>query len=422
MNVRVYPPDEIIEATIDLPLSKSISNRALIMNALTSGIPSLGAVAKCDDTDTMVAAIGLPLSLISAAPAYPVNVGLAGTAMRFLTGYFAALEGAHVELDGNDRMRQRPIGALVDALRQCGADIQYAGQEGYPPLLIRGKKLHGGKVEMDATISSQFISALLMVAPTFSSPLQLELKGEISSLPYLRMTLEMMQQRGIKAELSGNVATVEPGHYMNADREVERDWSAASYWYEIAAMSAGWITLPGLLKKSLQGDSALVDIFQKLGIISEFDTDEMPHGVVLNPSPELHSRLEINLSDTPDLAQTLAVTCCMLGVPFRFEGLASLRIKETDRLQALANELAKLSFDLTIERDSILCWETNQRHPVQAVGPIETYGDHRMAMAFAPVALFVPGLQITGAECVSKSYPGYWDDLRKAGFKVEDAV
>ncbi len=420
MDVSIYPPDEIIETTIYLPLSKSLSNRALIMNALTPGIPSLGAVAKCDDTDAMVAALELPLSLISRDPAYPVNVGLAGTAMRFLAAYFASLEGAHVCLDGNDRMRQRPIGPLVDALRQCGADIEYAGQDGFPPLVIRGRRLHGGNVSIDATVSSQFLSALLMVAPTFDNALRLRLQGEISSLPYLRMTMEMMRQRGVDVKLDEGTVTAHPAPYLRYDGEVERDWSAASYWYEISAMSAGWVNLPGLLSQSLQGDSALAGIFEKLGVISEFDTEEVPHGVALNPSPEVHSRLELNLADTPDLAQTLAVTCCMLGVPFRFEGLASLRIKETDRLQALANELAKLSYDLTIEKDSVLSWELSQRHPVQGVAPIDTYGDHRMAMAFAPVGLFVPGIVIRGAECVSKSYPGFWDDLRHAGFQVKD--
>lgn len=420
MDVSVYPPDEIIETSIELPLSKSLSNRALIMNALTPGIPSLGEVAKCDDTDAMVAALELPLSLINRAPAYPVNVGLAGTAMRFLTAYFAALDGAHVELDGNDRMRQRPIGPLVEALRQCGADIQYADKEGFPPLLIRGRRLHGGAVSIDASVSSQFLSALLMVAPTFGEPLHLHLQGVISSMPYLRMTLSMMRQRGISAELDGSMITVKPGHYLNYDRAVERDWSAASYWYEIAAMSAGWVSLPGLEKHSLQGDSALAAMFEKLGVVTEFDTDEVPDGVALNPSPEVHSRLELDLADTPDLAQTLAVTCCMLGVPFRFEGLASLRIKETDRLQALVNELAKLSFDVSVERDSVLYWEAAHRHPVQSVQPIDTYGDHRMAMAFAPVALFVPGIVIRGAECVSKSYPEYWHDLERAGFQVRE--
>ncbi len=420
MDVSIYPPDRMIEASIELPLSKSLSNRALIMHALTPGVTSPGAVAQCDDTDAMVAALGLPLSLISREAAYPVNVGLAGTAMRFLTAYFAALDGAHVELDGNDRMRQRPIGPLVEALRQCGADIEYSDRQGYPPLLIRGRRLHGGRVGIDATVSSQFISALLMVAPTFDSPLQLELQGVISSLPYLRMTLSMMQQRGISAEMDEGIVTVKPGHYMGSTRPVERDWSAASYWYEITAMSSGWVSLPGLTRDSLQGDSRLADMFVKLGVISDFDTEEVPDGVALNPSPEVYSRLELDLSDTPDLAQTLAVTCCMLGVPFRFAGLASLRIKETDRLQALANELAKLSFDVSVSHDSVLSWETTQRHPVQSVPPIDTYGDHRMAMAFAPVSLFVPGLVIRGAECVSKSYPEFWHDMERAGFEVRE--
>lgn len=418
MDIRIYPPEEMIEATVELPLSKSISNRALIMNALTPGAAFLGEVANCDDTAAMKAALDLPLSLINRAPAYPVNVGLAGTAMRFLAAYFAALPQAHVELDGNERMRQRPIGPLVDALRACGADIEYADKEGFPPLLIRGKKLVGGKVEMDATVSSQFVSGLLMVAPTFEKGLDLELKGEIASLPYLKMTIEMMAQRGIDVERTGNQVTVKPGYYQPSNRAVERDWSAASYWYEIAATTAGWITLPGLSEESLQGDCKVADIFEKLGIVTEWEDGS----AALNPSPEVFNRLEIDLSGNPDLAQTIAVTCCLLGVPFILSGLKSLKIKETDRITALANELAKLSFILDTSKPGVIEWETDQRRPVQAVTPIETYGDHRMAMAFAPVAYFVPGIIIKNAEVVSKSYPEFWDHMRSVGYTIQDVA
>ncbi len=418
MDIRIYPPEEMIEATVELPLSKSISNRALIMNALTPGAASLGLVANCDDTAAMKAALDLPLSLINREPAYPVNVGLAGTAMRFLAAYFASLDGAHVELDGNDRMRQRPIGPLVDALRACGADIEYGGSERFPPLLIHGKKLTGGKVKMDATVSSQFISGLLMVAPTMEHVLDLELQGEIASLPYLKMTISMMQQRGIAVELEGNRVTVKPGTYHPSSRQIERDWSAASYWYEIAATTAGWITLPGLSEDSLQGDSRVAQIFERLGIVTEWEDE----GAALNPSPEVFNRLEIDLSGNPDLAQTIAVTCCLLGVPFILSGLQSLRIKETDRITALANELAKLSFVLDTSKPGVIEWETNQRRPVQGVAPIDTYGDHRMAMAFAPVAYFVPGIVIKNAEVVSKSYPEFWDHMRAVGYTIQDAA
>ncbi len=402
---------------MELPLSKSMSNRALIMNALTPGAASLGVVANCDDTAAMKSALDLPLSLISRTPAYPVNVGLAGTAMRFLAAYFAALPGAHVELDGNDRMRQRPIGPLVDALRACGADIEYGGESGFPPLLIRGKKLVGGKVEMEASISSQFISGLLMVAPTFEKGLELTLKGEIASMPYLKMTIGMMQNRGIDVEMQGNQVIVKSGAYQPTTRAIERDWSAASYWYEIAAMTAGWITLTDLPDKSMQGDRRAADIFEKLGVVTEWEDGN----AALNPSPEVFNRLEIDLSGNPDLAQTIAVTCCMLGVPFILSGLESLKIKETDRISALCAELSKLSFLVDASKPGTLSWETNQRRPIRGVEPIATYGDHRMAMAFAPVAYYVPGLIIRDAEVVSKSYPEFWDHMRQVGFIIEDA-
>lgn len=418
MDLRINPPEEMIDVAIDLPLSKSISNRALIMDALASVPAPEREVADCDDT----AAVRSALNLLGEMPKEAsVNVGRAGTAMRFLTAYVAATPGLEAELDGDERMRERPIGQLVDALRRCGADIEYAGREGFPPLRVKGRQLTGGEMSIDAAVSSQFVSALLMVAPTFSSTLSLRLQGEISSFPYIKMTMGMMERRGINCEIYGSVITVEPGKYLSDSEPIERDWSAASYWYEIAAISAGWVTLDGLRLPSLQGDAAAAKYFERLGIISgtENDEGETVDGMVLTPSPEVHSRLDLDLADNPDLAQTLAVTCCMVGVPFHFTGLASLKIKETDRLQALQSELAKLSFDVEIIRDSELAWQM-QRCPVEELQPIDTHGDHRMAMAMAPAALFVPGLTIRHAEVVTKSYPQYWEHLRMAGFQIEE--
>lgn len=419
MDVRIYPPEEMIEATVKVPLSKSMSNRALIMNALTPGASPLAEVADCDDTKALVSA----LQLIGVKPkGAEINVGPAGTAMRFLTAYIAAQPGIEAVIDGSERMRQRPIGPLVGALRKCGAEIEFTGEEGYPPLQIKGRQLHGGKMEIDASISSQFISALLMVAPTFDSPLEIVLKGQIASLPYLKMTLEMMVRRGIKAELYGATINVEPGIYLTTEEKIERDWSAASYWYELTAVSAGWLVLEEMSLPSLQGDSETAKIFEKLGVITESAEDEdgsPADGLALNPSPEVFSRLDLDLSDTPDLVQTLAVTCCLLGVPFKFTGVESLRIKETDRLAALKAELAKLSFDVQIESNSVLSWQM-QRTRVESVAPIDTHGDHRMAMAFAPAAVFLPGLAIRNADVVSKSYPAFWDDMRNAGFTIQE--
>lgn len=410
MNYRIYPPQEFIDTEINLPLSKSISNRALIINALTDGAPRLERVAVCADTQAMTDALQSTDDRI--------DIGAAGTAMRFLTAYFATREGRTVTLDGSERMRQRPIGQLVDALRSAGADITYTGNDGFPPLLIKGKKLRGGEVEIDGAISSQYISALLMTAPVMSEGLTLKINGEIPSLPYVKMTLAMMERSGARAEMTPDYIKVAPGGYSHPETDTtEEDWSAASYWYEITALSAGNVTLPGLRLPSLQGDSECVEIFEKLGVMTE-RTDN--GAISLAPSPEMHSRLELDLAGQPDLAQTIAVTAAMLGIPFRLGGLASLKIKETDRLEALRAELDKLGISVEIERDETLSWE-GKRHPVFEIPSIETYQDHRMAMAFAPVALFCPEIIIKDVEVVEKSYPGYWDDLSRAGFTLQNA-
>lgn len=408
MRLRITPPEEMIETGVALPLSKSMYNRAVIMRALTPGDDSDPGPSPCDDATAMLGAIDTLCG--------DVNIGAAGTAMRFLTAYYAATPGADVTLDGCDRMRQRPVGALVDALRLCGADIEYAGEEGFPPLRIRGRRLHGGAVDIDSGVSSQFVSALMMVAPTFDSPLTLNLRGETSSWPYIRMTAGMMRNRGIDAEVYPTKVEIVPGAYRPAETDdVERDWSAASYWYSLTALSAGWVTLESLSWPSLQGDSMVATYYEKLGVVTAAEDGN----VELSASPEVFSRFEADFSDTPDVAQTVAVTCAMIGVPFHITGVGSLRIKETDRLEALRAELAKLSFDVEIIRGSELAWQM-QRCPVEELQPIDTHGDHRMAMAIAPAALFVPGLVISHAEVVSKSYPEYWAHLRMAGFQIEE--
>lgn len=419
MDLRITPPEEMIDVAISLPLSKSISNRALIMDAIAAAPAAARPVAVCDDTAAVRAALDALASMPQGAE---INVGMAGTAMRFLTAYVAATPGLEVTLDGDGRMRQRPIGPLVEALRRCGAEIEYAGREGFPPLRIKGRRLSGGEIDIDAAVSSQFVSALLMVAPTFDSPLSLRLQGEISSWPYIKMTLGMMSRRGISCEAYGSEISVQPGNYLPDNEPIERDWSAASYWYEISAISAGWVTLDGLCLPSLQGDAAAAGYFERLGVLSSVEDDECQpvDGLALTPSPEVHSRLDLNLSDTPDLVPALAVACCLVGVPFHFTGLASLKIKECDRLRALQKELAKLTYDVEIIRDSELAWQM-QRIPVESLKPIDVYDDHRMAMAFAPAALFTEsGLTIRHAEVVSKSYPDFWDHMRQAGFNIEE--
>lgn len=408
MNYRIYPPEELTDVRIELPRSKSISNRALIINALTDGALPLENIAACDDTDVMVKALS--------STGDSIDIGAAGTAMRFLTAYYSSLPGRTVTIDGSERMRHRPIRALVDALRDCGADIEYAGEEGYPPLRITGRILKGGDISLPASISSQYISALLMIAPKMEQGLTLTLDGGIISRPYITMTLSMMREWGIDSDFSGNIITIAPGKYSPVRFSVEADWSAASYWYEIAALSSIGISLGGLQQESYQGDSRVAGIFRNFGTVTGFDGGT----TILEPSPDMNPRLSVDMSEQPDLAQTVAVTCCMLGIPFRITGLSTLRIKETDRLEALRKELDKLSFTIAVEHDSELIWD-GERHPVFEEPAIDTYDDHRMAMSFAPVAIYVPGLIVNNIEVVSKSYPGFWDDLRQAGFNLIEA-
>lgn len=413
MNYKIFPPEYLEETPVNLPLSKSESNRQLIISALTPGGSRPHPLADCDDTDAMISALDKSTGHI--------NIGAAGTAMRFLTAYFATRRGADVILDGSERMRQRPIAALVDALRSLGADIDYAGAEGFPPLHIRGRMLEGGNVEMEASVSSQYVSALLMVAPTMEHGLRLKLKGDIISRPYIEMTLALMKSAGIKGkfdEISGAI-TVPNGTYSKGLPPVEADWSAASYWLEIAAISANPVWLAGLRRDSLQGDSAVTALFKVTGIESQWTSDGY---LELQLTPDAGSQLLVDFSDTPDLAQTMAVTCCLLGLPFCFTGLQSLRIKETDRLEAMQMELSKLGFVTDVTDPGTLTWTGARFDPGETIEPIKTYEDHRMAMAFAPAALFYPGLQIDNVEVVSKSYPGFWNDLRKVGFTLEEVM
>ncbi len=416
MDFQIFPPEDgFPQATVSLPLSKSISNRALIINALTPNAIPLSKVALCDDTDAIVHALANPEEEI-------VNIGAAGTAMRFLTAYFAAKnDGRTRMIDGTGRMRMRPIKPLVDALRQCGAEIEYVGEEGYPPLRISGKQLHGGCITLTAGISSQFVSALLMTAPAMTEGLCLTLEGDIVSRPYIDMTIALMSHWGIECETSNSNKTISvpSGSYKAVEFNVEADWSAASYWFEIEAVSYGEIALKGLNDKSLQGDSHVARIFRNFGVEPDWET-EYPL-LKLAPSPDIAPRLELDMSDVPDLAQTVAVTCCLASVPFRLTGLKTLKIKETDRLGALCMELRKLSFVVESVDDCELVWN-GLRIPHPTAGhPIafDTYADHRMAMAFAPVALYVPGIVIRNAEVVSKSYPEFWKHLANAGFRIE---
>lgn len=410
MDYRILPPDGFLEARLSLPLSKSMSNRALIINALTPGARPLDKVAVCDDTDAM-------RNALASQEAEEINIGAAGTTMRFLTAYFAAKEGSNLLLDGSERMRHRPIKVLVEALKALGADIEYAGEEGFPPLRIRGRKLAGGELKLDSSVSSQYISALLMIAPTMKEGLKLTFMGETVSRPYILMTLKMMEDAGIESDYFDDVVTIKSQTYKPFDFKIEGDWSAAAAWYEIDAISSGAVTIDNLARESCQGDRKLADIFERLGVTTEWEGED--GGSDLIPSPDQDARLKVDFSDTPDLAQYVIVTCVMLGIPFRFTGLSTLAIKETDRVSALTAELAKIGVMLQPESRDVVAWE-GQRRPIDALPVFDTYDDHRMAMCLAPISIFLPGIIIKNVEVVAKSYPEFWDELRNAGFTLLD--
>ena len=407
MKISITPPDSI-QATIQLPSSKSISNRALIIHALGNGEHPLNNLSDCDDTQVMIRAL-------QAQPGDTIDILAAGTAMRFLTAYLSVTPGDRI-ITGTQRMQQRPIQVLVDALRELGANIDYVAQEGFPPLRIQGKTLTQSHISLPGNVSSQYISALLMIGPMLENGLKLTLTGEIISRPYINLTLQLMKDFGGKAAwMNEHELLVEPQPYSSIPFYVESDWSAASYWYQIAALSPkACITLPGLFKKSYQGDSQVARIFRSLGVETLYGDKT----VTLQKSGKPVGRLDYNFINQPDLAQTFVVTCALLGIPFRFSGLQSLKIKETDRMAALICEMKKLGYVLQESEGSILSWEGErcERSPEA----IDTYEDHRMAMAFAPACLTLPNVRINNPHVVTKSYPRYWEDLKTAGFIIKE--
>ena len=404
MSIQIQAPKQI-DATITLPSSKSISNRVLLIHALAEGEGLLQNLSDCDDTQVLIRA------LQSASPI--LDIQAAGTAMRFLTAYLAITPGTKI-LTGTKRMQQRPIQVLVDALRTLGAEIEYADKEGFPPLKITGRQLTQSAIALPGNVSSQYISALLLIAPMLPQGLRIQLTSEIVSRPYIDLTLQLMQQFGAKASWTGPAELkVEPQPYQDIPFKVESDWSAASYWYEMIALTPdGKVTLPQLFEQSLQGDRQVATFFEALGVKTTFGEES----VTLTRMERTAQQLNIDFVEQPDLAQTFAVTSCLLNIPFRFTGLQSLKIKETDRLMALICELKKLGYVLHQEDDSVLWWNGERCQPSNLA--IDTYQDHRMAMAFAPAALLLPSVQINNPEVVSKSYPSYWKDLETAGFTM----
>jgi len=400
----------LLEGSIKLPASKSISNRALILNALSGKKQNnlLENLADCDDTAVLIKALSFQSNKI--------DIGAAGTAMRFLTAFLAGHEGIW-EITGSQRMKNRPIRILVDALNQLGAKIEYLEKDGFPPLKIDGHQLIGGKIDLDGSISSQYLSALMMLAPTMQKGLRLTIRGKLISSPYIGMTLKMMRQYGVQCEWSDKQIDIRPQPYQGIGFQVESDWSGASYWYQMLCLAKeGSILLKGLFPKSMQGDSRIATWFEDLGI----HTSYLKEGVRLTKTGQNIQVFQADFTDQPDLAQTVAVTCALKGIHFRLSGLQSLKIKETDRIQALINEGQKIGFLFNEKDNSILEWNGKRCKP-NPEEAIETYEDHRMAMAFAPVALIKGTIKINHPEVVSKSYPSYWEDLESCGFIVEPA-
>jgi len=408
MKYIIQPPEKLISASILLPASKSISNRALILNALSKSSFAIENLSNSDDTEVMLAAF--------ANNGYEINIGAAGTSMRFLTAYLAQLEGEEHIITGTERMKNRPIRILVDALRQLGADIEYVEKEGFPPLKIKGRKLTGGEISLNGSVSSQYISALMMIAPSMTNGLILKLEGKIISRPYIELTSQMMQDFGVVSQLNDSIIRIEHQSYLPTPYLVESDWSAASYWYEILALTSNdaEIELLGLQKNSSQGDAKIAELFDCLGV----STDYTDRGVRISKNANRTAKLVYDFVNEPDMAQTFVVTCCLLNIPFRFTGLKSLKIKETDRISALQKELRKLGYIIADFEDSVLEWNGEKCEP--EVNPvIDTYEDHRMAMAFAPASLVLGKIIINEPQVVSKSYPNYWEDLRETSFRTQ---
>ncbi|RYJ43440.1 3-phosphoshikimate 1-carboxyvinyltransferase [Flavobacterium beibuense] len=395
----------MLSSSIQITGSKSETNRLLLLQALYPQI-KVENISESDDADAMIKALNSSEDVI--------DVHHAGTAMRFLTAFFAVHGNREVLLTGSSRMKERPIGILVDALRSLGAKIEYTEKEGYPPLRIAKSEITNNKVSLKADVSSQYITALLLVAPKLKNGLEIILEGKVTSIPYINMTLGLLAQVGIGTQMTGNVINVSPLDQMNPVKVVvESDWSSASYFYSLIALAeeGSQVELSSYRQDSLQGDSALADIYRFLGVETVFKANS----IVLHKTSLRPKVVNLDFNNTPDIAQTIAVTCFGLGIGCKLTGLHTLKIKETDRLEALRVELTKLGADVVITEDSL------ELQPVLQINhdaAIDTYNDHRMAMAFAPLALKVP-IIINDAQVVSKSYPAFWEDFKKTGFIIQ---
>ncbi len=412
MSYLVSKKDRIITGKINLPASKSISNRVLIINALSYNPYPVLNLSDSDDTQI--------LHNVLFSNNSEFDIGHAGTAMRFLTAFLSKIAGEWT-ITGSERMKQRPIGILVDALNELGAKIEYLENEGFPPLKIFGSHLKGKTLELDGSVSSQYISALLMIAPAIEKGLTLVLKGEVTSRSYIELTLKLMQYFGIQYKWSENTITVPEQKYLPLEYTVEADWSGASYWYQMAAMAEECEIFLGNLKlESLQGDAKIAEWFEQFGVKSE----QHSKGVLITRKDrKLPEKLNLDFIENPDVAQTFACLCVAEKIPFHFTGLKTLKIKETDRIAALQNELAKFGALLTEPTHGELEWNGESGKLKREIIPsINTYHDHRMALAFTPMAVAGYKFKIEDPAVVSKSYPDFWEDLIKVGFEIKEMI
>lgn len=404
MKIKVVAPINEIKSFMSLPASKSISNRALIIGALCAERCKIKNLSESKDTQVLINA----LKNINDPT---IDIGAAGTAMRFLTAFLSIQDGERI-LTGSNRMKQRPIYALVQILQELGATIQYTENEGFPPIKISGKKLSSKPISIPGNISSQYISALLMIAPYLDNDLELNIEGKILSRDYIWMTIKLMRHFGAEVEWIANIIKVKKGSYKANELIVEADWSSASYWFELVSLSENsMVELTGLKKDSLQGDSVLTELHKTLGVDSAFTN----YGIRIKNVPTTCTYFEHNFSDCPDLAQTLAVTLVAKNIPFKLTGLDNLSIKETDRIKALVTEFEKLGINLQSNLTEI-SWQGDEIIKVTENHFVKTYEDHRMALAFAPLSIITKELVIDDPEVVTKSYPKYWKNLEEVGF------
>lgn len=412
MQYSITKSNKILKGEVNLPSSKSISNRVLIINSLSYSPHSIENLSDSDDTRVLEEVLNGNTSHF--------DIGHAGTAMRFLTAFLSKIAGEWT-LTGSERMQQRPIGILVDALRKLGASIEYTGEEGFPPLRILGSALTGTVIELDGSISSQYISALLMIAPTIRGGMTLKLLNQVTSRPYIELTLQLMKLFGVRHIWIGNEIRIDEQRYEPVLFSVEADWSGASYWYAMAALSDECdLLLKGLRLESLQGDSTQSKWFEAcFGVHSVQQGNDVRLSKINIPEPKT---IEINFIENPDIAQTFAVLAVCKKIPFHFKGLQTLKIKETDRILALQNEISKFGASLYEPSDGELAWDGTFNQELVQNGPlIKTYHDHRMALSFAVAAIVYPQIIIDDPLVVTKSYPGYWNDLTKLGFGVTES-